>query len=192
MNSFGRTRLSAEEWDLWWDNERTPRLVGDVEERKFCDQIGPASGTVAVDIGCGNGHWTRMHAVGYDFSPAAIDQARAAGTHSRLRYDLWDVEADSIPRGIRPGSIDVVTCRDSLAFLDRERFLTDVRRWLRPKSGALYVITKADSVDAEYQQSDPFERGLTQDEIDRLRDGWTYSTTYTVGPRTAVVLRGPA
>ncbi|MDT0459161.1 class I SAM-dependent methyltransferase [Streptomyces sp. DSM 41527] len=190
-----RERLSAADWDTWWSAGKEPGVITDVEQRKFLTRVRPKATLTAVDVCCGNGRWTRqlarwgMNVIGFDFSRAAITEARRGWHNPRLRYELWDADADAIPRTLKPGSVDMVTVRLGLAYLDRQRFLVDVARWLRPDSGVMYAIS--DVVYCDDQEQDPFQRGLTEEQLASLGYGWASCERYSVGPRTALVLRGP-
>ncbi|MER7576699.1 hypothetical protein [Streptomyces sp. NPDC126514] len=43
----------------------------------------------------------------------------------------WGIDGDPIHRSLQPGSADLVTCRAALSYLQYERLLADVGRWLR-------------------------------------------------------------
>ena len=103
-----------------------------------------------------------------------------------LRDENWDVNRD-IPRSLTPGSVDLITCRLSIAYLDQGRFTVDAARWLAP-GGMFYALTPLhrDRVPAE-----GFHRGLTEDEIEGLAVGWSSCITYRLGKRArAIVLSG--
>jgi SAM-dependent methyltransferase len=69
---------------------------------------------MAADLACGTGQWTRqlaawgLNVTGYNFSPAALRQATAAGLSDGLSYVQWDVNAEPIPHRLKPGSLDLV------------------------------------------------------------------------------------
>ncbi|MFJ4633970.1 methyltransferase domain-containing protein [Streptomyces sp. NPDC088847] len=69
----------------------------------------------------------------------ALRRAQAAAPRSNLSYARWDSVADPITRRLAPGSLDVVTCRYGLPFLEPGRLLTDVGRWLKP-DGVFYAL----------------------------------------------------
>jgi 2-polyprenyl-3-methyl-5-hydroxy-6-metoxy-1,4-benzoquinol methylase len=97
-------------------------------------------GMRVIDVGCGRGRLAAHMAAwgltvtGYDFSRVAIEDAQTK--HSPLWEELTfvrhDFDTDPIPPDLRPNSVDVITCRHSLEFLDQTRFLTDAARWLVP------------------------------------------------------------
>ncbi|MEV4333460.1 methyltransferase domain-containing protein [Streptomyces sp. NPDC049597] len=188
--------LSAADWDQWWNRDRIPRLISDVELQKFLTRVRPKPGMTAVGIGCGDGRWTRqlarwgMNVTGYDHSRAAIRLACAGGMSPGLEYHRWDVDADTIPPSLVPGSVDVVTLRLSLAYIDWARFLTDAARWLSPETGVLYALSDVTRYGDDVQQ-DPFRRALTEEQLASLGHGWASCERYSIGPRTALVLRGP-
>ncbi|MGW6745000.1 class I SAM-dependent methyltransferase [Streptomyces sp. NPDC055025] len=184
--------VTSAEWDEWF-RSGIPHKVSDVESAQFYGRAHPKRGWRAVDIGCGHGQWTRqlvrwkMRVTGYDCSAVAVEQARRTMSHARLDYEVWDVTADSIPTGIEPGSVDLVTCRLSLAYLDMARFLVDAGRWLSPH-GVFYALTPVERPDGE--PSRWYHRGLTEEQIATLGQGWSSRTTYTVGSYRAILLSG--
>ncbi|MGX1266843.1 SAM-dependent methyltransferase [Streptomyces phaeoluteigriseus] len=149
-----------------------------------------------MDLACGNGQWTRQLAAwglnthGFDFSAEALRQAAAAGAPD-VTYTYWDIDGDPIHHNLRPGSVDLVTCRYSLPYLQYERLLTDVGRWL-PPSGTFYALVYVDQPGVSRKpDADPFHRGFTEDEIQALSSGWAFRRTYSLSrSQKAVVLRG--
>lgn len=144
-----------------------------------------------------NGQWTRQLAAwgltvqGFDFAPEALKQAAAAGSHDGLTYEAWDIDGAPIPSALRPRTVDVVTCRYALPYLQHERLLTDVGRWLRP-SGIFYALAYVGHESRNGKsRSDPFHRGFTEEKIQALGSGWASRRTYSLGQsQRAVVLRG--
>ncbi|MET7685200.1 class I SAM-dependent methyltransferase [Streptomyces sp. NPDC005423] len=190
MNSMAlRThRLSASDWNAW-ACAVPPGAVHPAESARFCEAVDPRPGMTAVDLACGTGQWTRQLAswgltvTGYDFSDEALRQAQAAAPCDSPSYALWDIVADPIPRDLAPGSLDVVTCRYGLPFLEPGRLLTDVGRWLRP-NGVFYALVqvngRADRDVAERQLRSPdsaeptaFDLGLKEGELGTIGAGWT-------------------
>ncbi|MGA5558930.1 methyltransferase domain-containing protein [Streptomyces lavendulocolor] len=123
----------------------------------------------------------------------AIEQARKTMEHSQLDYLQWDIDVDSIPPSLRPGTFDVVTCRLSLAFLDTNRLLVDVGRLLRP-GGSFYVLTRVEDVTDDHRKNDVadrFHRGLDDEQIGHLGNTWRDRLTWTISPQyRAILLRG--
>lgn len=178
--------------------ERSVRTIREAKDMRV--------GCRAVDIGCGTGEWTRALAAmgtevrGFDFSSVALSKARnlslgtRAGQHPT--YELWDVNSDPIPTFLAPGSIDIVTCRLSLSYLDMARFLTDVRRWLAPE-GVLHVVTRVAEKLPEASETGEHQaphRGLTQDQLSALRQRWRSLDHYRLdadGKTIALILQNP-
>jgi SAM-dependent methyltransferase len=193
--SPGGVRLSPEQWDHWYQTGR-PTVVSHKEALLFYDHVAPRPGMSAVDLACGNGQWTRhlaawgLNATGLDFSAEALRQATAAGV-ATLTYAHWDIDGDPIHHSLQPGSADLVTCRYALPYLQYERLLTDIGRWLRP-SGTFYALVYVDQPgESRKPDTDPFHRGLTEQELQTLSSGWAFRRTYSPSRRQrAVVLRG--
>ena len=195
-------RLTAADWDSWY-TAGWPALVTDKEAEPFLRTVQPRPGMTAADLGCGIGQWTRQLAAwgtlvtGYDFSSEALRQAAAAGLQDGLSYTRWDIAAEAIPAALLPSTLDLVTCRHALPFLDYARALTDVGRWPKP-SGTFYALvrvavdqdTGGDTTQNDSAQ-DPFHRGFTAAQIDELGIGWAHRTTYRLSAHTfGIVLRG--
>ncbi|MFD3381939.1 MULTISPECIES: class I SAM-dependent methyltransferase [unclassified Streptomyces] len=176
---------TAADWDSWYAIGR-PTVVSDKESEYFHRRVQPRPGMTAVDLACGMGQWTRQLAAwgvlvtGYDFSGEALRQADAAGMRDGLPYAKWDIDAEPIPPALLPGSLDLVTCRHALPFLEYARVLTDVGRWLKP-SGTFYALVHVaddqdEEVDVDREQNDsglePFHRGFSEAQIDGLGVGW--------------------
>lgn len=192
--------LTWEDWDALYESGRPPRMVSAAECDAFRRHLSPEPGMTAIDIGCGSGAFTRqlsrwgLHTTGYDFSPAALAEAKACGddgARGYLRYELHDFDANAIPRELEPGSVDLVVFRYSLPFLDRHRLMTDVRRWLH-KDGAVYVLAPV----RDTQPKEPWNRGLTVPEVAELSTGWGSMVNFKIGQNASgttrgVVLRGP-
>jgi hypothetical protein len=95
-----------------------------------------------------------------------------------------------------PGSVDVVACRLTLPYLDRNIAMTDFRRWLKPRTGVLYLV-----VQVRERQKPGRERGLPDAVIEDLRHGWAKTVrwdldlpdqfTSVLGEFTALALTGP-
>jgi SAM-dependent methyltransferase len=200
-------RLTADEWDTWHASG-WPTVVTGKEAENFHRAVQPHPGMNAVDLACGSGQWTRQLAAwgvrvtGYDFSATALRQADAAGLRDGLSYARWDIDADPIPPALKPGSLDLVTCRHALPFLEYARALTDVGRWLKP-SGVFYALVRVandenddkTTVDSKAKARNDsslkrFHRGLTEARIAGLSIGWARCTTYRLSARNcAIVLR---
>jgi SAM-dependent methyltransferase len=195
-------RLTAADWDSWY-TASWPALVTDKESEYFHRTVRPRPGMTAADLACGNGQWTRQLAAwgvkvtGYDFSSEALRQAAAAGLRDGLSYTRWNIDAEAIPAALLPGSLDLVTCRHALPFLEYARALTDVGRWLKP-SGTFYALVHVaadQDNDGAAAQNDsaqePFHRAFTEAQFNGLGIGWTHRTTYRLSAHNCgIVLRG--
>ncbi|MGI5484954.1 class I SAM-dependent methyltransferase [Streptomyces lavendofoliae] len=189
-------RLSPADWDEWYRSINPPRIVSDKESFEFYRRARPPRGGRALDLACGIGQWTRqlirwgMAVTGADFSPEAIEQARKTMEHSLLDYLLWDISVDSIPPSLKPGTFDLVTCRQSLAFLDTNRLLVDVGRLLR-RDGSFYVLTRVEGANDDTGESDVadrFHRGLDEERIRHLGDAWRTRMTWTISSQCRAIL----
>ncbi|MFF0628049.1 class I SAM-dependent methyltransferase [Streptomyces sp. NPDC004296] len=183
-------------WDsAYWNGARFMSLSP--EERQLLrSSTGLKAGQFVVDVGCGRGTLAATMALwgarvlALDFSTVAIEAARNTFEVEDLHFDVFDVNADSEHHLIRPGEVDLLTCRLTLPFLDRTRFMVDARRWLKPTTGTLHITT------AVHELTPPTHahRGLTLAEINELGDGWEYAKHYDVvdsGAIKGIVLRGP-
>ncbi|MFI1599098.1 class I SAM-dependent methyltransferase [Streptomyces venezuelae] len=123
---------------------------------------------------------------GYDFSTEALAQARKAGEGPGLAFEKVDLNrADSWQP--RPGSVDLVTCRGTLSYLNQPHILDLSVRALTPK-GALYVLTP---VGAPSYRAGRFGLHLTEEEITALKAGWASSRSYEFSATArALLLRG--
>ncbi|MFE9559044.1 class I SAM-dependent methyltransferase [Streptomyces sp. NPDC006703] len=196
----------ARHWDLAYRHGSTFRRVTSVERMMFATYVRVIKGeTRVVDIGCGTGEWTRglarMGATvrGYDISRVAISKARTLSSSQAgfASYDVWDVNSDDVPLYLAPQSIDVLTCRLSLSYLDIPRFTANARRWLKPQ-GVLHVMTQVDNrpADAEPHRGwhpEP-HRGLNADQIAYLCEQWRDAVHYKLdlaGQTICLVLQHP-
>ncbi|MFG3094107.1 class I SAM-dependent methyltransferase [Streptomyces sp. NPDC048202] len=163
----------AGDWDRWFTAGSQP-VVSQDEADCFSTVVGRTDGMRGVDLACGTGQWTRQLAAwgirvtGYDFSTEALRQARAAGTRGGLSYRRCDLVADAIPYELAPHSLDIVTCRHALAYLEPARLLTDVGRWLKP-SGVFFAVLR---VSEREERPDGFHRALTERQFAGLGTGW--------------------
>ncbi|MFI6050394.1 class I SAM-dependent methyltransferase [Streptomyces violascens] len=189
-----KSHAAPEYWDNAYRAGRAYRDVTPLERTQFQANVKTVPGMAAVDIGCGTGSWSRslgsmgLSVTGYDFSNVAVDEARRlSAEYDALRFEVWDVNGDAIPRSLAPGSVDLITCRLAIAFLDRQRFLVDTSRWLKP-DGIVHIVTPV------HERLRPTEkhRGLTESEIDMLGAGWEHVGRYDVsgdGSITAILLQ---
>ncbi|MGV2917207.1 class I SAM-dependent methyltransferase [Streptomyces alfalfae] len=154
-------------------------------------RLAPQPGMSAVDLGCGTGQWASqmfrwgMQVTGYDFSGEALRQARRGGTHPRLSYAHWDINTGRPPRALQPQSVDLVTCRRTVAYLHLPRFLATITWMLKPQ-GVLYLLTSQHS-----PGRGPMDRGLTEAQLGQLMAGWRSCLTREFSRSSrAVLLRG--
>ncbi|MEV6703177.1 class I SAM-dependent methyltransferase [Streptomyces sp. NPDC051453] len=188
-------RPSLSDWESWYAGGGQNRIVGDREMERFYNAVHPGPGMAAADIGCGTGRWTRqlsrwgIQVTGYDFCAAALSQAEAMGTSEGLSYARWDVNVEPIPLALRPGSLDLITCRLSLGYFDVQRFINDAGRLLTPR-GTFYALVPLHRVDRRPFKG-CFHRGLAEDEITQIGVGWSHRQVYPFrGHSRAIVLRG--
>ncbi|MFC8895787.1 class I SAM-dependent methyltransferase [Streptomyces cinereoruber] len=184
------------DWDLFYRQGALSQPISEGELFRFRDRTDAAPGQTVVDVGTGLGVLAcrvaqlGLHVTGYDSSPAAIERARRHhAEHSTAKFELHDFDADAIPPRLAPGSIDLVTCRHVLQFLDTPRFLTDVRRWLS-RTGVLHVTTAV----TEKLPVGSKTHALPEATVQELARGWASCNRYDLDPAgmvTAVVLRGP-
>ncbi|MGW3498149.1 class I SAM-dependent methyltransferase [Streptomyces sp. NPDC001020] len=185
---------TPEFWDAEHRHKRAFDEVTPFERQMFRAFVSPKCGWRAVD-GCGRGTLAAYMSVwgldvtGFDLSPVAIaDARRFHGGLEHLAFVEHDFNSATHP-ALQPGSVDLVACRLTLEFLDRELFLVDVRRWLKPE-GVLHITTR---VREKTPPSTRF-RGLPEGVVDRLGDGFRAVNRYRLchdGSVTCVVLRGP-
>lgn len=150
----------------------------------------------AVDVGSGWGVLTTalaregLRTTGYDWSPIAVQRAREFwADERRLSFEAHDFLTDTAPRVLVPGSVDVLACRLVLPYLDVHRFMTDARRWVRPRTGVVYVV-----VQVWEQQPDGYFRGYPNSVIEQLREGWLHTQRWDLDwseEFTALALTGP-
>ena len=111
------------------------------------DFSAPVSDWNVLDLGCGNGKNLKYivenyakSGIGYDISETAIAAARELAENLKLEYEVRSI-ANIFP--IRDSSVDLVldvTSSNSLTNAEREKFLSETSRVLKP--GA-YFFTRA-------------------------------------------------
>ncbi|MGW5732896.1 MULTISPECIES: class I SAM-dependent methyltransferase [Streptomyces] len=191
-----RESSTPEYWNSLYKSGTYRTGITGFERLMFTAYVAPQPGMVALDAGCGRGEVAAhlgglgLAVLGLDFAAAAIEEAQRDFTdHSGVSFDLHDFNTAPMRPDIRPRSLDLIVCRLSLAFLDRERFLVDARRWLTP-DGVLLVTTHV----VERTPPDLRHRGLSEKAVDGLKTGWGKATRYDLtdnGSLTCVALRGP-
>ncbi|WP_331732549.1 methyltransferase domain-containing protein [Streptomyces sp. NBC_00989] len=197
-------RLSAADWNQWAASF-PPVAVSPAESALFQQAATPHPGMTAIDLACGTGQWTRQLAswgitvTGYDFSDEALGQAQAAAPREGLSYALWDIVADPIPGLLAPGSLDMVTCRYGLPYLEPGRLLTDVGRWLKPDGvfSALVRVTpdpdRDDATERKAHDSAPvdpasFDLGLTEAHLSDIGAGWARHEVHHLDHRLRMIV----
>ncbi|MBS1984660.1 MAG: methyltransferase domain-containing protein, partial [Bdellovibrionales bacterium] len=144
MTSNNNTGHSAEYFgasrDFWWNHD----FLALMAQRLRLDQC-----TLALDVGCGIGHWgftlaravnPRAQWTGVDREPnwvrRAGERARDAGLAERFRF----VEGTAQALPFHDASFDLVTCQTVLIHLPDPRVaLREMQRVLRP-GGRLLVV----------------------------------------------------
>ncbi|KUF20134.1 class I SAM-dependent methyltransferase [Streptomyces silvensis] len=194
--------LTAGDWDAYY-TKWGGRLVTQVEKERFLRLAPSPRGRRVADIGCGNGAWTRQLALwgarvtGYDYSAVALRQARCH-PQPGMAYEQWDVTSGPAPDSLAAGSVDLVTCRLSLAYLDIEPFLGHVADWLT-SDGALYILTPVQYGPLRPRppaaDDDPYLRAITEDQLTRLLASspqqWDSLRHVVVKQFSVLVLQGP-
>lgn len=192
-----RETSTPEYWNsLYEAGKHVVPAITDFERQRFLAYVAAKPRMVALDAGCGRGEFAAylgglgLDVLGLDFSAAALGEARRNLTgQDNVTFALHDFNADSIHRGLQPGSLDLVVCRLSLAYLDRHRFLVDARRWLKP-TGVLHITTHVTDLAPPFLRN----RGLPDAAVDELAARWGSCARYDLegdGSLTCLVLRGP-
>ncbi|MGW2860994.1 class I SAM-dependent methyltransferase [Streptomyces sp. NPDC001205] len=189
---------SARHWNLAYRHGATFRKVSEPELIMFATYVRVIAGeTKVVDIGCGTGEWTRTLASmgatvrGYDVSSVAISKARTLSPKEagQPSYAVWDVDSDTAPAYLKPQSVDVLSCRLSLSYLDIPRLMANAGRWLKPE-GVVYVMTPLYDQPADAEP----HRGLSAEQIASLCEQWRSADRYKLdfeGQTIALVLQHP-
>lgn len=92
---------------------------------------------LAIDVGCGNGQFTRQLADHFDaivgFDPSA-DQIAHAAPHPRIRYEVAPAER----LGAEDGSVSLITAAQAAHWFNLPRFYAEARRVAMP--GAVIAL----------------------------------------------------
>lgn len=183
-------------WDRFYGRPQESLPQTRFELDSFRRHVGPERGQIAIDVGCGRGTLaatmarTGMTVTGYDWSSVAIAAARDRHWSKRLDFAVHDFLTEAVPPGLEPGSVDVVACRLTMPYLEPERFLENVRCWLRPGTGCLYVVVQV----MERQPPEKASAGYPEAVIEEIRAGWKDAERWDVNPSgsvTGLALRGP-
>ena len=132
------TKLARTGYDIFRDGLNTPAFLAMLPE---------VDGLAGLDLGCGEGHNTRLLAergarmTGIDISPAFVRYAREVeeAHPSGIRYEV----ASAVELPFEGTSFDFVTAFMSLMDIpETERVLAEIFRVLRPSGffGSLYPI----------------------------------------------------
>ncbi|MEU3499512.1 class I SAM-dependent methyltransferase [Streptomyces hundungensis] len=186
-------QATAPHWDRAYSRGQTFLKVSREELEYFELYVKVAPGMTAIDIGCGKGAWARrlaglgLSVTGFDFSAVAVAEASRLTRGDNPQFLQWDVTSDATPPVLEPHSVDIVSCRLVAAFLPMREFLGRAAGWLKP-NGVVHIVTPV------HEHLDPAQkhRGMTEDQIAELGDGWRHVSRYKVtldGAITAVVLQ---
>ncbi len=177
-NAGAWTTLTRQGWDVYRDALNTPAFLGMLPE------IGGRSG---LDIGCGEGHNTRLLAAraarmtGVDLVPAFIKYAREAEIENPLGIQYLIGNAQELP--FAPGRFDFATALMSLMDMpEPETGLREAWRVLRSGGFLQFSITHPCFFPPHRRQlknerGEPYavELGRYFDRIDGQIDRWTFS-----------------
>jgi SAM-dependent methyltransferase len=122
--TYGDSELAADRLDV------VARMF-EPSSRRFIEQLGPRGPELAVDLGCGPGHTTRLLAdalsprrtVGLDRASAFLERARR-GAAPGMDFLIHDVSVTPFP----VGPADILSCRLLLAHLPDRAGVVD--RWI--------------------------------------------------------------
>jgi GT2 family glycosyltransferase/SAM-dependent methyltransferase/glycosyltransferase involved in cell wall biosynthesis len=161
---------------LEWTGERlTTDAAGQVEvehlHRYFLARH-IVRGLDVLDIASGEGYGsaflaqTARSVVGVEIDPVAVEHARVGYIAKNLRFEQGS--AQSVPLPDR--SVDVVVSFETIEhFYEQERFLTEIRRVLRPEGVLIVSSPNRDIYSPPSGPSNPYHvRELTRDEFVRL------------------------
>ncbi|XP_061537570.1 putative methyltransferase DDB_G0268948 [Phycodurus eques] len=121
---------------------------------KIMDFMGPMKQNkfnLAVDVGCGNGKGTVLLAHffnqvhGTDVSPAQEELARATNPCQNVSYRQRP--AEELP--FESGQVDLVTAMTAAHWFDRQEFLKEADRLLKP-NGCLALLSNTMDMELEY------------------------------------------
>lgn len=179
---------TAKYWDRLYTQGHSYRPVTSLETDLLQSLVQTKQGMTVVEIGCGTGGWARalasmgLSVTGYDLSGVAIAEATKLTEHDYgdLRFAEWDIHSATPPYSLAPQSVDIVTCRLTVAFLDREKFVRDAFHWLKPR-GILHIVTPVH----EHLKASEKHRGLTERQISELVAGLE-QTRYAIEPDRSI------
>ncbi|XP_071825222.1 uncharacterized protein [Apostichopus japonicus] len=105
------------------------------------------AGTLALDVGCGNGQLTRVLAplftkmIGIDRSKSQIDVAIEVTSEENVEYRVNLAEDLSF---LQDGTVDLVSTAAAIHYFQPEPFLAEVDRVLKPGGCLLTMLMRAD------------------------------------------------
>uniref|UniRef100_A0A3P9LK69 Si:ch211-93g23.2 n=1 Tax=Oryzias latipes TaxID=8090 RepID=A0A3P9LK69_ORYLA len=117
----------------------------------FMEEQTPKQYNLAVDVGCGSGQGTILLAqyfakvVGTDVSPAQLEMAST--NDKPLNVSYRECPAEELP--FANGEVDLVTAMTAAHWFDRQRFLQEADRVLRP-GGCLALLSYSMDMKLEY------------------------------------------
>jgi ubiquinone/menaquinone biosynthesis C-methylase UbiE len=119
----------------------------------------PEPGARVLDVGCGDGRHVvavatrRCRAVGLDYDPGVVRQARERATRARARADFIVGDAARLP--FRDATFAAVVCTETLEHLPRDAAaLGEIARVLRD-DGALHAAVPSHFTEAVYWALSP-------------------------------------
>jgi len=163
VSDFDRARFNQSP-EKWWDLFYKQKASTFFKDRKWLVQEFPvllevtrkdAGKKVVLEIGAGAGNTAfpilrmnenpDLNLVAVDFSQRAVETMRRADDYEksggRLRADLWDAAADTLPPGFEEGTVDVVIMIFIFSALNPKQWdqaVQNVRRLLRPGGQVLF------------------------------------------------------
>ncbi|XP_004066585.1 putative methyltransferase DDB_G0268948 [Oryzias latipes] len=117
----------------------------------FMEEQTPKQYNLAVDVGCGSGQGTILLAqyfakvVGTDVSPVQLEMASSNDKPQNVSYR--ECPAEELP--FANGEVDLVTAMTAAHWFDRQRFLQEADRVLRP-GGCLALLSYTMDMKLEY------------------------------------------
>ncbi|KAG2459707.1 CRG1 methyltransferase, partial [Polypterus senegalus] len=130
---LGKTGSRLTELSQRWAKQGTTYLDG-ASQQALNVPVKKTLHALAVDIGCGTGQVSRSLAphfekiIGVDISEAQLDEARKETNLSNVKY--IKCHAEDLPAD--DGSVDLITAAHAAHWFDKERFLKEVNRVLKP------------------------------------------------------------
>ncbi|MFG2972398.1 class I SAM-dependent methyltransferase [Streptomyces sp. NPDC048331] len=184
---------TVEDWQAF-NLEQPGREVSSTELDMFRRRVPLQEKMRVLDIGCGNGRWTRelaklgLEVTGFDWDSAAVERASSLpALCPRPDYQVWDAMSQDPPDWIEPGTVDLVTFRYSLGAMKPALVLPVVGTMLKA-GGQVYILTDLDRVNVDDRTQ--LTPGLTEAKIRSLGKGWGHMEVWSFGLRTAITLAG--